>query len=91
MKTMRRTIATAAIGLVTAGVIGLAAPAASAAPVSDNAPQSTPIDCKPYLKAAEQYRELAAKYKAKGMYKQYAKALATADKYTHLYKKCIYG
>ena len=85
MKTMRRAFATAIIGVMTAGILGLTAPAASAAPASNSDAGATAVSCNHYAHKFQEYRKIAENssgLKAK-------KAQALANKYRDIFLKCI--
>ena len=91
MKTMRRAIATAAIGIMAASVIGLAAPAASAAPASSTDAGITSIGCEYYVEKARQYADSAHYYASRGMHKEARAAQDSSKHYWKMYNACRWG
>lgn len=91
MKTMRRAIATAAIGIMAAGVIGLAAPAASAAPASSTEAGITSVGCDYYVKKARKYADLAHYYASRGMHNEAQAARNASQQYWKQYNECRWG
>ena len=84
---MRRAIATAAIGVAAAGIIGLASPAASATPVS-NGDTAITASCDAYWEKYEYAMDKAYAAAARGDDDAYAYWKAVADENLAAYKAC---